>query len=184
MNQNEVNQDHSLMHEDDVSGLEEIQQAMDKINELSSNSNPDIKNPIDDNIDQSQEVADEKEIADEVEVAEQELVVEDENTTALDAPEQEDSKAVDDQKQSKKSKPKKLWKTQREKYKAIAERDAALEELARVKSERDAALQAGNYHYGQNAHADLEQAKLSKKKAIEEGDIDALNEADVATLLV
>ena len=41
-------------------------------------------------------------------------------------------------------------------------------------------LNSGTYHYGLNAYSELDRAKQSKKRAIEEGDIDALIESDIA----
>ena len=52
--------------------------------------------------------------------------------------------------------------------------------MEELKSQRDKALEVGNYHYGQNAYSDLEKAKMLKKKAIEEGDVEALTDADIA----
>ena len=41
-------------------------------------------------------------------------------------------------------------------------------------------LDSGTYHYGKTTHSELEKAKEFKKRAIEEGDVDALIEADMA----
>ncbi len=73
-------------------------------------------------------------------------------------------------------------KGRREKYKALAERDRLVSELEELRSQRDKALEVGNYHYGQNAYADLEKAELMHDKAIEEGDAKGLREANKAII--
>jgi hypothetical protein len=41
-------------------------------------------------------------------------------------------------------------------------------------------LNSGTYHYGKSAYADLDKAKENKRRAIEEGDLDSLLEADIS----
>lgn len=74
----------------------------------------------------------------------------------------------------------KIWKIKRSRYKALAEKRAALEENAKLKEMLADSLNSGTYHYGKTAYSELERAKDNKKKAIEEGDIEALIEADIA----
>lgn len=74
----------------------------------------------------------------------------------------------------------KLWKVKKGKYAALAAREALLKENAELKKMLSESLNSGTYHYGKSAFADLEKAKENKKRAIEDGDIDALIEADLA----
>jgi len=75
---------------------------------------------------------------------------------------------------------KKLWKEQKRKYQAIAEKEAFREENEKLKQMLNESLNSGTYHYGKSAFADLEKAKENKKKAIEEGNVEALVDADIA----
>ena len=173
----ELSQEVSTAHIEDTSGLKEIQKAMDKINEL-SDSNQSDSQPEETISENKSEVEPEVQTDDE-----------DESTSQSDSEEveaiSEDDSTPDNEEEIKKpetrkQKEKKFWKERREKYKALAERDKLVAELEELKSQRDKALEVGNYHYGQNAYSDLEKAKMLKKKAIEEGDIEALTDADIA----
>jgi hypothetical protein len=73
-----------------------------------------------------------------------------------------------------------LWKVKKDKYRALAAKDALMQENSQLKQMLNESLNSGTYHYGKSAYADLEKAKESKKKAIEEGNIDALIESDIA----
>lgn len=149
---------------EDISGLDKIQEAMEKIEKLSSSEFEDSENEQTENEDNEDK--------------EEQYEEDDENISS--AEEDGEELAEEDVSEPKKQKEKKFWKERREKYKALAERDRIANELEELKRERDKALEVGNYHYGQNAYADLERAKFQKKKAIEDGDVDALMEADIS----
>jgi hypothetical protein len=142
----------------DTSGLAEIEQALKEIEELKNDSEEVLDQP--------------------------------EETEGKDESEEQQTEEVEEgiepvvEKEKKKNK---LWKEKRRKYQAIAEKQALYEENLILKEgirERDEmlkeALNSGTYHYGKSAYADLQRAKDNKKKAIEEGDLDSLLEADVA----
>src|SRR5271154_1014804 len=74
----------------------------------------------------------------------------------------------------------KLWKVRKDKYKALAEKEEALQKVAQLEQMLSESLNSGTYHYGKNAYSELDRAKESKKRAIEAGDIDALIESDIA----
>jgi hypothetical protein len=67
-----------------------------------------------------------------------------------------------------------------EKYKALAEKEEALQKVAQLEQMLSESLNSGTYHYGKNAYSELDRAKESKKRAIENGDIDALIESDIS----
>ncbi len=73
----------------------------------------------------------------------------------------------------------KIWKIKRSRYKALAEKKAVEEENVRLKEMLAESLNSGTYHYGKNVYSELEKAKELKKRAIEDGDIDASIEADI-----
>lgn len=80
-----------------------------------------------------------------------------------------------------------LWKAQRKKFKALAEKDEALRELQaerekNLKLERLLAdsLESGAYHYGRSAYAELERAKALHQQALDDGDKNAVYDATVA----
>lgn len=136
---------------EDNSGLAEMQQAIDEIEKLKN---------------EQQEIITSEETP-EVEV----------NKELEEAVEQE---VTDDKLEEKASKKEdKLRKLRGEKFKILAEKDALSQENERLKSLLDQSLTSGTYHYGKSAYADLDRAKEHKKRAIEEGDIDALIEADI-----
>lgn len=78
-----------------------------------------------------------------------------------------------------KKKDKKLWKEIKRKYQVMAEKEALLKENAQLKQMLEESLSSGTYHYGKSAYGDLERAKENKKRAIEEGNVDGLIEADL-----
>ncbi len=73
-----------------------------------------------------------------------------------------------------------VWKIKKDKYRVLAEKEALMQENLQLKQMLSESLNSGTYHYGKSALSDLERAKESKKKAIEDGDIDALIESDIA----
>jgi hypothetical protein len=74
----------------------------------------------------------------------------------------------------------KIWKEKKRKYQAIAEKEALFQENLQLKEMLSESLNSGTYHYEKSAYADLDKAKENKRKAIEEGDLDALLEADIS----
>lgn len=91
--------------------------------------------------------------------------------------EEVEEEIVEPEQEKKKSK---LWKEKKRKYQAIAEKEALYQENLQLKQMLSESLNSGTYHYGKSAYSDLERAKDNKKKAIENGDLDSLLEADVA----
>jgi hypothetical protein len=79
-----------------------------------------------------------------------------------------------------KKKDKKLWKEIKRKYQVMAEKEALAKENAQLRQMLEESLSSGTYHYGKSAYAELERAKENKKRAIEEGNVDSLIDADLA----
>lgn len=73
-----------------------------------------------------------------------------------------------------------IWKIKKDKYRALAAKEALMKENEQLKQMLNESLNSGTYHYGKSAYSELEKAKTLKKKAIEDGDIDALIESDIA----
>lgn len=169
-------QDTSAAHTEDTSGLEEIRQAMDQINKIKKGTDPQPDSTVDEKtaLEQENINGDNEDDSEDVSDIDQQEPEEIEETT------NEEESEVAIKPDSKKQKEKKFWKERREKYKAIAERDKLAAELEELRAQRDKALEVGNYHYGRNAYADLEKAKILHKKAIDDGDSDAYTEANIA----
>jgi len=74
----------------------------------------------------------------------------------------------------------KLRKLQNDKYRALVEKEEALQKVAQLEQMLSESLNSGTYHYGKNAYSELDRAKESKKRAIEAGDVDALIESDIS----
>jgi len=147
---------------EDASGLVEIQQALEEIERLKNE---------DEEVQPEEDPQEEEEDLPEDETREEEisLVGGEENKDLEDDASKKDPQKLD-----------KIWKIKRSRYKALAEKRAALEENARLKEMLAESLDSGTYHYGKTTYSELEKAKEFKKRAIEEGDIDALIEADMA----
>lgn len=141
---------HEQQMQDDKTGLAEIQAALDEINKLQN-----IPQKEEDTK-ETQENAEEKE-----ESAPEETFLEEESETP-------------------KKKDKKLWKEIKRKYQVMAEKEALLKENTQLKQMLEESLSSGTYHYGKSAYGELERAKENKKRAIEEGNVDGLIEADLA----
>ncbi len=71
-----------------------------------------------------------------------------------------------------------LWELKREKYELLEEKERIEAENRRLKEELEASVYRGTYHYGKSAYASLDKAIADKKRAIEDGDTDALIQAD------
>ena len=150
---------------EDASGLVEIQQALEEIERL-KNEDEEV---------QSEEDPQEGE----EDFPEEEAGESTEGEVSLERGE-EDKDLEDDASKKEPQKLDKIWKIKRSRYKALAEKRIALEENARLKEMLAESLDSGTYHYGKTTYSELEKAKEHKKRAIEEGDIDALIEADMA----
>ncbi len=149
---NEQNRDDEYGAKDNT-GLDEIQKALDEINKLNLES------------------TNEDEPEDEVVQSEKEVDVEGE---AKDEPEDEIVPVKEEKK------PSKIWKEKKRKYQAIAEKEALRVENEQLKQMLSESLNSGTYHYSKSAYADLEKAKDNQKKAIEDGDLESLVEAQVS----
>jgi len=153
----------------DPTGLAEIQKAMAEIEKLEKPAAEEVE------IEQESEPAREK-----VKAQVKEKEKEPEQEESEDAEEE-----VIDVKTNKEPLPKKedkFWKIKKDKYRALAEKEALMRENLELKNMLDQALNSGTYHYGKSAQLDLEKAKESKKRALENGDIEALIEADDAII--
>lgn len=144
----------------DTAGLAEITEAIKEIERLKNGGSPkeEILN------DQEEEPEEEEPEEEESEEEESE-----EESELKKLPSKEVPKKLD-----------KIWKIKRSRYKALAELKIAEEENARLKEMLAESLSSGTYHYGKNVYSDLEKAKELKRKAIEEGNIDASIEADIS----
>lgn len=144
----------------DSNALDEIKLAIEKEEERLRNPAP-----AEEEVTENQEKKEEKEKPEE----EQEEII-----TKGEQDNQEEEVAP-----KKEKKDDKLWKIKKDKYKILAEKDALEQENRQLKEMLNESLNSGAYHYARNAYTDLDKAKLSKKRAIEEGDVDALLEADI-----
>lgn len=147
-----INKEYAL--ETDATGLDEIQKGLDEIEKLQTNTS---------------------EFSDE---ASSEENVEPEEPSESEEKDDESNKIQEiETKEKKHNKYKKL---QNDKYRALAEKAAAEERVRELEQMLNESLSSGTYHYGKNVYSELDRAKEYKRKAIEEGDVDALIEADIA----
>jgi hypothetical protein len=141
----------------DNSGLAEIQAAIDQINKI---ENRDANENEEKDVDaQANETETEQEIDKPVENTEEEEV-------------KKEKKSLSDKD--------KLRKLQNDKYRALAEKEEAMQQVEQLRKLLDESLNSGTYHYSQNAQLALDKAKEAKKRALEEGDTEALIESDIA----
>lgn len=147
------NQEYEL--EQDKTGLAEIHAALEEIEKLnnSQSENKEAK----DHEEQDKEISTEQEDSEPLEVV-----------------------AEEEERETPKKKDKKLWKEIKRKYQVMAEKEALAKENAQLRQMLEESLSSGTYHYGKSAYAELERAKENKRKAIEDGNVDGLIEADVA----
>jgi hypothetical protein len=140
---------------EDLSGLAEIQDGFAEIDRLKNGGQP------------AEEINKEEpeEAPEEAEELEEELPEEDSNKVEV-AP----------QEPKKQDKP---WKLKKAKYRAIAEKNAALERVAELENQLKEASSAADHYYGNVVKTDIEKAKEYKEKAILEGDTAAMSNADV-----
>lgn len=144
----------------DTAGMDEIAEAIKEIERLKNGGAPkeEIQEEQEDDVEPEEEQEEEKE-----------------------EPQEQEAEEGEEEPESKKA-PKKLdkiWKIKRSRYKALAEKKLVEEENARLKEMLAESLNSGTYHYGKSVYSELEKAKESKRRAIEEGDIDASIEADI-----
>ena len=80
---------------------------------------------------------------------------------------------------TKKKKKDSVWDTyKREKYHLLEEKEALAQENQRLREMLEDSVYRGTWHYGKSAYAALDKAIADKKRALEEGDTDALIQAD------
>lgn len=165
IDQNLSNMDNQgLVVIDDSSALAEIQKAFEQIDQIQNAENPseELSNegaaPLDDAPDEL-------------------LEAEYEDNEVL---EPQDAAPKKETKSDTSDKSDKYRKLQKDKYRALTEKVAAEERIKELEHQLSESLNAGTYHYSKNAYAELDRAKVSKKKALEEVDADALIEADIA----
>jgi hypothetical protein len=140
--------------QEDKTGLAEIEAALQEIEKLNN-------------------VASEKQESESQEQENQDVEPEKDESEHLEAFSEEETETP-------KKKDKKLWKEIKRKYQVMAEKEALLKENEQLRQMLEESLSSGTYHYGKSAYAELERAKENKKRAIEEGNVDGLIEADVA----
>jgi hypothetical protein len=93
---------------------------------------------------------------------------------------EEETINVDEPEEIPQKKKEELWRAKKDKYRAIAAKEAVMQENERLKQLLNEALNSGTYHYSKSAYSDLELAKENKRQAIAEGDIEGSIEADIA----
>lgn len=170
-NQNSSNQEYETTSDIAASTMAELEKAFSEIENVKYSS-PDAPEP-------KEEIEEEESTKPEVE---EETTQDEELEEEVTEPEEEEIKVEEDTPEAKKKEKKeeKLWKIKRDKYRVLAEKEVLMKENLELKQMLNQSLNSGTYHYGKSAYADLERAKESKKKAIENGDVDALLESDVA----
>ena len=83
---------------------------------------------------------------------------------------------------SKDKKGDKYRKLQNDKYRALAEKEEALQKLARMEAMLEESLSSGTYHYGRNVYSELDKAKSEFQRSFNEGDEKGLLEAQLALI--
>lgn len=76
----------------------------------------------------------------------------------------------------------KIRKLQNDKYRALAEKEDALQKLAIMEAKLEESLSSGTYHYGKNVYAELDRAKANWQKTFNEGDEAGLMDAQLALI--
>ncbi len=117
----------------------------------------------------------------EVPIEEEEVSFENERPEEDASEENDDNEEVENLPiQEKKSD--KYRKLQKDKYRALAEKEEALQRAAALEEMLKESLSSGTYHYGKNVYAELDRATEDKRRAFEEGDFDAYHKADIALI--
>lgn len=83
---------------------------------------------------------------------------------------------------SKDKKVDKYRKLQNDKYRALAEKEEALQKLARMEAMFEESLSSGTYHYGRNVYSELDKAKADFQRSFNEGDEKGLLDAQLALI--
>jgi len=130
------------------------------------------QNPVQEQEDETDET---DEIEEEKKEEEQELETEEES----EEQEEETQEDLAEEKKSSEKKEPKYWKERKRKFKVLMERNEALKENDKLKEMLQVALDSGAYHFNKNMHIELENAKNIKKQAMEAGDFNAMQEADI-----
>lgn len=149
----------------DDTGLAEIEEAIKEIERLRNGETVQEEEKEEEDEQEEQEEDQEAETPEE----EEQSLEEEEASEVKEIPAKEGVKKLD-----------KIWKIKRSRYKALSDLKKSEEENTRLKEMLAESLNSGTYHYGKNVYAELEKAKDLKKRAIEEGDIDASIEADIS----
>lgn len=76
----------------------------------------------------------------------------------------------------------KYRKLQNDKYRALAEKEEALQKLAEMEAMLEKSLSSGTYHYGRNVYSELDKAKSDFQKSFNEGDEKGLLDAQLALI--
>jgi len=149
-----------------TSGLDEIEAAMEKISELEQADSDASKQALEGNPETKRTNLKDSDAKSKA------------TTEEAEAQEEKTESTFTGEEQSTKSN--KLWHEKKLKFKAIAERDAIAAERDEYKKMLKEALDSGSYHHAKSVDAELSMAKDLRRKAIENGDIDSMFEADEA----
>lgn len=146
-----------------------------------------LENQVDDKLeplDDSEALAEIQKSLDQIENLKHETLPEEEeiNKPLQEEEEGEEETSIPENEKNEKKEKKtdKYRKLQNDKYRALAEKAAAEDRIRELEHMLNESVQSSTYHYGTKVYSDLEKAKVDKKKALEEGDVDGAVEADIA----
>lgn len=166
MNQ-QNNESDLIAQAQEAQNMPELLNAFDGIEKIKGNL------PEEEEVQAQEENEDPQEETQEVEAQEQE------NEEPEDEIEEEEITLKSPTKDKKADKYRKL---QNDKYRALAEKEEALQELARMKDMLEQSLSSGTYHYGKNVYSDLDKAKADFQRTFNEGDEKGLLDAQLALI--
>lgn len=116
---------------------------------------------------------------------------EEEETTEVEEAQEDESEEVQEPEEeeeitlkspSKDKKTDKYRKLQNDKYRALAEKEEALQRLAKMEAMLEESLSSGTYHYGRNVYSELDKAKSDFQRSFNEGDEKGLLDAQLALI--
>lgn len=172
LDHNVENKDSAILSDaEDTTGFAEIQEALAELKKLETE---DPENQEGSKKDTTQ--AEQKEQY----IAKEELPEKKEEANEEQGGDAEEDDVTAELIPNKEKKREKVWQIKRAKFRALAEKEQALKRVAELEGLLEQSLNTGAYHYTRSAEADLEKAKIDKRKAIEEGDIDSMLESDIA----
>lgn len=90
-----------------------------------------------------------------------------------------DNKQYEEESSEKPRKLKKPWKLEKTNYKLKIEKIQAEKRIQELENLLTESLNANTYHYGKNVYNDLERAKIQKREAFKNGDMEGLIESDI-----